>query len=617
MKMDFWKSNSSSTFTPMVGIRLRPFCFAGSLACKNFVSLKILKLLILFVVSCLLMGAVSDDCYAQPPDAGSLLQEERQLTPHLPDRLPEEEAPDVLIPPEPDKGIKISVKDFKFSGRYEQLATEAELQELVKNHLNTRMTFTELQYLAEKITHYLREKKGFLLARAYLPRQDVTEGVVEISIIPGILDSEADIDLQEPFRIKTKVLKKIADKAVPDDAPVRMEDLERAILLMNDLPGISAESSLEPGTETGSTHLTINAAEGSLFQGLLSADNHGSRYTGSARGKGQVSAYNPSGFGDQLGFSFTGAQRSRQWQGSYAMPLGSSGLTGNLSYTNLSYELGKEMSELNAEGSADTMSTSFSYPVLRSRSASIWTGLGGEYMALADRALGTKTRDREIFAGNLKLSGNFFDGVGGGGLTNATVMLTGGDVDLSGLRANEISDSEGPCTQGGFLRLSYSIGRLQRLNTNTSLYVSARGQLAFDNLDSSQKFILGGPSGIRAYPSGEASADEGHSFTVEGRLDLPFMPTWAATQLAGFYDAGWVKLHRNKWPGAINSATGKNSYWISGAGLGLNIGKPGLYTLRATYAHTIGSNPGRSLDGKHSDNTGDDYRFWTQLLIWF
>lgn len=551
------------------------------------------------------------------PDAGSLLQEKRQLLPQLPDRLPDKDDPEILPPPEPDEGTAILVKEFKFTGRYEKLATENELQNLVKNRVNTEMTFAELQHLAEKITHYLREKKGFLLARAYLPRQEVNKGVIEIAIIAGILDDETEIDLREPFRIKPEVLANIADKTLPEDKPVRMEDLERTILLINDLPGISAESSLEPGTETGTTNLIINAEEGRLFQGLVSADNHGSRYTGSVRGKGQVSTYNPTGFGDQLSFSFTGASRSRQWQGSYSMPLGSRGLTGRVSYTNLSYELGKELSDLDAKGSADTISTSFSYPVVRNRKSSIWTSLGGEYQKLTDRALGAKTRDREVFAGNLNLSGNFYDDFGGGGLSTATVVLTGGNVDLSGLRAYKVADAAGPGTHGNFFRLTYSLARLQRLNANTSVYVSARGQMADDNLDSSQKFILGGPSGIRAYPSGEASADEGHSFTVEGRLELPFMPEWAATQLVGFYDAGWVKLHKNKWPGAINTATGKNNYWISGAGAGLNVKKDGLYSLRASFAHTIGPNPGRSPDGKHADNTSDDYRFWTQLIVWF
>ena len=47
-----------------------------------------------------------------------------------------------------------------------------------------------------------------------------------------------------------------------------------------------------------------------------------------------------------------------------------------------------------------------------------------------------------------------------------------------------------------------------------------RGQLAFDNLDSSEKMELGGAYGVRAYPEGEAFGDEGYIATAEARLML-------------------------------------------------------------------------------------------------
>ena len=158
---------------------------------------------------------------------------------------------------------------------------------------------------------------------------------------------------------------------------------------------------------------------------------------------------------------------------------------------------------------------------------------------------------------------------------------------------------------------------LQRVTQQIALFASLRGQLAGGNLDSSQKFILGGPSGVRAYPVGEASGDEGHALTLEGRFDVPNMPAWAATQLVGFFDSGWVKLHHDIYAGAITNATGKNDYWLNGAGVGLNIGKAGQYSVRTTYARTLGDNPGRSATGKDADNRSEDNRFWLQALVWF
>jgi hemolysin activation/secretion protein len=575
---------------------------------KTFLRIVVLPVFVSFFL-------FSGIAFAQP-DAGTLLQEQRQLGPSLPDRLPAEEKREIVQPPLTDTGVKVLVKGFRFTGRFEGMATEAELQELVKGSVGKELGFAELQQLAGHVTNYLREKKGFLLARAYLPKQDVTEGVIEIAVMAGRIDGKVSISVKPPSRIRPSLLQGIADRAVPADSPARMEQIERSVLLMNDLPGVNAQASLEPGDAPGTTRLVVNAAEGRLVHGVLSGDNYGDRYTGAWRGTGQVALYDPTGFGDHLSLSFTGAAHMLQGRAAYAIPLGTTGLTGNLSYTHLSYELGEELAVLKAKGRADTMSAGLSYPLLRTRSASLWTGAGFEYLLLGDEANDAKTRDRKLSVGNVTLTGSFYDGFGGGGLTNANVVIHGGNVDLSGLETNKIADAAGPKTDGGFARGTYSLARLQRITRLLALFGSVRGQLSSGNLDSSQKFILGGPAGVRAYPVGEASGDEGHAGAVEARLEFPFMPAWAATQLVGFFDAGWVKLHRDLWTGAITNATGRNDYPLYGGGAGVNVGKPGLYSLRASYAHKVGLNEGRNVSGNDGDNRRDDGRFWLQLLIW-
>jgi len=231
----------------------------------------------LFVILSLFIFCAT--AFAQP-DAGTLLQEQRQLTPSLPDRLPTEEKREIVKPPLADTGIKVLVKGFRFTGHYETMTTEGELQSLVSGSVGKELRFAELQQLAAQVTNYLREKKGFLLARAYLPKQDITEGIIEIAIMDGRIDGNVRINLKEPSRIRPGLLQGMADRAVPGNAPVRMEQVERTVLLMNDLPGINAQASLEPGSAPGTTRLVINAAEGRLFHGVLSADNYGDRYTG-------------------------------------------------------------------------------------------------------------------------------------------------------------------------------------------------------------------------------------------------------------------------------------------------------------------------------------------------
>ncbi|PKN18676.1 MAG: ShlB/FhaC/HecB family hemolysin secretion/activation protein [Deltaproteobacteria bacterium HGW-Deltaproteobacteria-6] len=559
---------------------------------------------------------VTVSAHAAGPDTGTLLNEQRQPGIKLPDRLPKPDSPAQERPPLADSGVKVTAKAFRFTG-YESIATETELQALVKDSVGKELSFPDLQNLVVGITSYLREKKGYLLARAYLPRQDLTEGVIEIAIVAGRLDDSTDIRMKGPARIKVSKLREMVEKAVPPGKAIQTRDIERAILLMNDLSGIKAQASLEPGSAPGTTRVVVNASEGPLLSGMLSGDNYGDRYTGTWRGTGTALVNDPFGWGDQLALALTGAENQFQGRFSYALPLGSDGFNWSFGYTNLSYKLGGDLRNLNYTGSADTFSTGISYPLLRSRSASIWSGLGFEYLFLTDKMSGDKIKDRKIPVGNGFISGTFYDQLGGGGMTSVNVTLYGGHLDLSSVTAAQVQDAAGPKAEGGFFKGTYGLARLQQITQSLYAFVSARGQVAGGNLDSSQKFILGGPTGIRAYPVGEAAGDEGHAFTAEMRYDLPFTPAWAATQLVGFLDTGWIKLNQSNWPGAVTNASGKNDYWLSGAGVGLNIGKTGIYSIRGSYAHTIDTNYGRSTTGMNADNLNDKERFWLQALLWF
>jgi len=79
------------------------------------------------------------------------------------------------------------------------------------------------------------------------------------------------------------------------------------------------------------------------------------------------------------------------------------------------------------------------------------------------------------------------------------------------------------------------------------------------NLDSSEQFTLGGPTGIRAYPVGEAPGDQGWVSSAELRYRV--IP---ALQLVAFYDLGAVEANRYTY---IKQQNGTHLY---GSGIGAN-----------------------------------------------
>lgn len=552
---------------------------------------------------------------AEIPDAGSLLGQQRRPPSSLPDSLPRfpsssEEQSDTTT----EMALRLTVKGYRFEG-IDGLATEEELQGLLDETVGKEMGLAELRQIAEKVGEYLRGK-GFFLARAMLPAQDVTSGIITISVTAGRVEDDVEVRGKGPIRLHATMLKRMIEAAVPSGQVLQGGSFERSLLLINDLPGISAKATLEKGRTAGGTRIFLDVIEGPLLATTLAIDNHGNRYTGIMRGSASLIANDPFGIGDQISTTVVAGEDTAQGVLACSLQLLPNGLKGSMSYTGLAYRLGEELENLDAYGYANTLATSLAYPLLRRRAVSLWTSLAYEYRMLDDFSLDTHIRERDLHVLTLDLAGNHTDSFAGGGLGNFRIALTGGDLRL-GVEANAQADAATAQTSGEYAKIAYSLSRLQRVSGAFALFLALNGQVAGSNLDSSEKFTLGGPNSIRAYPVGEASGDSGHGITTELRYDLPFQGRWGNLQLVSFLDAGHVTLHHSTWENSVNTADNDNRYWLGGAGLGINLGSPGRYGLRLAWAHTIDDNPGRSLAGYDADNRSSDNRLWLKAILWF
>lgn len=553
-------------------------------------------------------------------DAGQILNQQQQNLPAPPRRA---DPPVLQVPPTAPApaaaatGLRVLLKGVRFSGAT-TMASPEELQARVQSQIGKTLGHAELQGLADELTAWLRGR-GHLLARAYLPRQDLTEGQLEIALVDGRLQpGRGRIVIQGQTRIAPERLAAIAEAALPEGQALHTDDLERALLLMNDLPGISARSTLERGDAPGTSKLIVDAREGAAFGGLVTLDNFGGRSTGSARLGGRFDWLDPLAIGDAVGLQAGLSEGTRQLGASYGLPLGADGWRLKAEASTLRYDVGGTLAPLDLQGSADAMQLAAAYPLLRTRERNVSLQLGYERKRLRDEGAGSNLRRRALDSLLLTLSGNRFDGLAGGGLNEGSLTLTRGRADLSGNAADLRVDAASARSDGGYTTLGGQASRLQSLDTlapSWSLFASLRGQLASRNLDSSEKFLLGGPGGVRAYPVGEAPGDEGVIGTLELRRSLT-LPALASVQAFGFVDAGMVRLHDRPWPGSVDSDSGRNRYSLAGIGLGLNVAA-GDWSLRGSLARTVGDNPGRSSAGTDADGRRSRHRAWLQASLSF
>jgi len=76
--------------------------------------------------------------------------------------------------------LSVTVKAFHVVGA--TVYTEHELLALLNPFKDRSLSFADLEEAAATITRYYR-KNGYLVARAYVPAQQIKDGVVEITVL--------------------------------------------------------------------------------------------------------------------------------------------------------------------------------------------------------------------------------------------------------------------------------------------------------------------------------------------------------------------------------------------------------------------------------------------------
>ncbi len=541
---------------------------------------------------------MTDAAFAQQlPSAGTQLQQ----LPQAP--APTKPAPDLVVPQQTSRadvpaGPSIAVHSLRVTGQ--TLFSESELLATSGYTPESSLNFLQLRQLAARISDFYHAR-GYFLAQAYLPEQDVQDGSVTIAVVEGRY-GKIDVHNQAHIApsVPTNILRGLDSGDVVANAP-----LERRLLLLSDIPGVRIKGTLAPGTAVGTSDLLVDVTPGPRISGNVEADNGGSRYTGAYRFGGTVNLNNPLGVGDQLSLRLLGSDGGLGYgRVSYQAPFGN--LTVGMAYAHLRYELGREFKGLDGSGTADILSAYASYPLIRSRHANLYALGNFDYRFLNDDIGIVSSRSRKhLAAGTLGLSGDYRDNLLGGGSTVFALGWTIGDLDIRS-SAERLADMTTARSAGRYSKLQGSFSRLQTIAGPFALYGLVRGQVAFDNLDSSEKMELGGAYGVRAYPEGESFGDTGYVATAEARLRLS---QWTGNlpgtlELIGFVDTGEVRYAHNPWFAGSNHAV------RSGFGGGLGWYGPEGVILRGSYARKLGTGPATSAPDR-------DGRFWFQVVKLF
>lgn len=542
--------------------------------------------------------------------AGQLLQQNRELEPQppiLPDatRAP---APIEYKPLTPKPGqLSFVVKQFVFVGNSK--ISSDDLQPMVADFLGKPITFDDLKLVTDAITEYYREH-GWL-ARVILPQQDITEGTVTIRIIEAKLGG-IKIDNQSKRVSDARVEKWIYGR-IPQASELSLDQLDHALLTLNDLPDVTVAGTLQEGDKPGETILLLTVTDKPLFNGQVAADNYGDSNSGKVRGTAQINANGPLGIGDQLSLYGMYSSGNNYGRLGYTLPVGTSGLRMGINGSAMDYRvLNNSFTSLFANGYATTGGVEATYPILRTRPANIVGIFNWNYNVFRNWNKGASVSENsyDTNVAQVGMSGNLIDGFGGGALNTASLIGSFGNIGKDAWAQYTNSPYQGQALDiaGLFAKLRYAYNRNQAITESLSAYLGVSGQLASKNMDSSEQLYLGGPLNVRAFGSGQGPASQGNLTTFELRQNLPLQ-----TQLVAFYDLGNVELQK-----FVSAPTQRevNCYAMSGFGASLGWVGPYNFNIKAVWAQRLAlSDAAQNFLSKNGGTSWN--RFWLNASLPF
>ncbi len=389
--------------------------------------------------------------------------------------------------------------------------TDLEVQKLVwlvrEQRSRRGVTLGQIEAVADRITDFYRGR-GFILAKAYIPRQQVRDGIVTLTLLLGSLgevDAEGNSIYREPE------LTSVFDEWLTK--PVSSVVVEENLYLINDFPGIAVNGFFEPGSQVGDTRLTLNVVDENRFETSVRVDNHGSVETGESRVYGEFSANNLAGHADQLQFAALYAfdpQNTDYYKLKYSSRAANPrlDLAAGISTNDFVIGAGNQESfeDLDLSGSTRQADITATYSIKRSRTSSMYGIFSYENIESRLR-VGFSRGD-----GDLGLD----DKVDNYRFTFSFDLLT---EEIRTLHQGDLSLLSGSFDEGAepgqdedyfILGSNYSLltfWQLPFIDTQARLIYRASLQLADSPLSSINQFALAGPSRVRAYASNQFFAD--------------------------------------------------------------------------------------------------------------
>lgn len=487
-----------------------------------------------------------------PPSLqGSPLERVTPLTPGLPTPPPAIVVPEApaAAPPPGAEAVFLTPRAISVEGV--SVYPEARIARLTQPLVGQRVAASEIFLLAQRIERLYRED-GYFLTVVFVPQQQVADGQVRIRVVEGYINAVTLEGEAGPARAR---IQRILNR-ITESRPARIAEVERALLLADDLPGTALRTVLRRGSAPGASEMVVQLVR-TPFDAVAAIDNRGSRFQGPLQSYGTLGLNSPTRLGDRIEAQFfsTLSRDQNFGQLAYAVPLTDSGLSlrvyGGAGYS----EPGLDLRNIGYENKIGVAGVQLSYPVIRTRDLSLAARGGIDWYNSRTSVARGAPNDGKVLQGQsdtrplrVGLDASLRDAWNG--INNASLRFHKG-LDIFNPTAPDNPRNDRPGSDPRFFKTTGEISRLQGVWATEALSVNllgvVAGQYTTDLLPSSERFYLGGDRLGRGYYNGQVAGDRALATSLELQVnfamvnDLDEPDSLIPIQLYTFYDLGWAR----------------------------------------------------------------------------
>ncbi|HSS14160.1 MAG TPA: ShlB/FhaC/HecB family hemolysin secretion/activation protein [Rhizomicrobium sp.] len=434
--------------------------------------------------------------------------------------------------------------------------------DLYQKLIGKDVSLSDILDVAAAIENQYR-RAGYILVRAFVPPQRVADGVFTINVVEGFIANVAIEGGTTGTRNRIRTYLEPARTS----RPLQLKAIEQALLLANDLPGVTAAGVLRPSPDTvGASELVVTVPERPIT-GRFAIDNRGSRFSGLWSATADVTINSVFDDEDQVEGSLAGALdnsplRRAFGQLRYRRPVGEQGGLLSMIGTVTHGEPGSTLQAFNVLTDSWAVGPRFSFPLKRSRAESIVVESGFTAQSARVNILGTPLSHDDWRVADLAVSYLRNDFLGGAWVVNADIAQ---GLPILGASSNGAPDLSRAGGRVDFTKLSGGLRFTRPVAGPFELVLAAQGQYAFDPLLIGEQFAFGGSQTGRGYDTGAITGDHGLGGTIELHYDPHVrIPAVQALQPYAFYDKAAVwNVQNSGLPGqSISSIGGGIRAWL-------------------------------------------------------